>query len=158
VVLVVATVVGLPLVAKKYLRSDRDSLAAAASSRSDPCAAQSAATTEGACAPPRTDAPARPPPRFVDIGTTTCVPCKIMVKVMAELRQKYPATLEVKFVNIKHDEEALDRYGVSVIPTQIFYSHDGRELYRHTGALSTGEVVAKFKELGYDLGAPAGQR
>jgi thioredoxin 1 len=94
-------------------------------------------------------------PTFIDIGTTTCAPCKMMLRVMGELEAQYPGKLRIEFVNIKDDPDALASYGISVIPAQIFKSPDGRELFRHKGFFSTKDVVAKWKELGYDLGAPA---
>jgi len=90
-------------------------------------------------------------PKFLDIGTTTCAPCKAMLGVMSELKQWLPGKLEVQFINIHEDRDAPRRYGISVIPAQIFYSPEGKELYRHTGFISSLEVVAKWKELGYDL-------
>ena len=69
-------------------------------------------------------------PTFIDIGTTTCAPCKAMLKVMGELEARYPGQMKIEFVNIKDDENALARYGVRVIPAQIFKSDDGRELWR----------------------------
>lgn len=90
-------------------------------------------------------------PRFVDLGTTSCAPCKVMLGVMAELEQKYPGEMVIEFVNVGEQREEARRYGVRIIPTQIFYAPDGRELYRHTGVFRADEVVAKWAELGYPM-------
>ena len=96
-------------------------------------------------------------PRFVDLGTTTCAPCRVMLGVMTDLEQKYPGAMIIEFVNV-HEQAALaDRYGVQIIPTQIFYSPDDRELFRHTGVFKTEEVVAKWAELGFPM-APRAER
>jgi len=94
-------------------------------------------------------------PRFVDLGTTTCIPCKVMLGVMAELKLKYPGAFIVDFVNVKERPAEAERYGAQIIPLQIFYSPDGRELYRHTGVLRTEQVIAKWAELGFRFKPPA---
>jgi thioredoxin 1 len=35
-----------------------------------------------------------------------------------------------------------------MIPTQIFFDAEGRELFRHTGFLAKEDILAKWKELG----------
>ena len=92
-------------------------------------------------------------PKFLDLGTTTCAPCKAMLVVMKELETQFPKKLEVQFINVHENPDALNAYGVSVIPAQIFYTSDGRELFRHTGFISSEDAVAKWKELGYDFRA-----
>ena len=88
-------------------------------------------------------------PRFVDLGTTTCAPCKVMLGVMAELEQKYPGAVAIEFINVNQNPDQAQRYGIQVIPSQIFYSPDGRELFRHTGVFRTEEIIAKWAELGF---------
>jgi thioredoxin 1 len=90
-------------------------------------------------------------PRFVDLGTTTCAPCKAMLGVMAELEQKYPGAMTVEFVNVQEQPAAAQRYGIQTIPTQIFFAPDGRELYRHIGVFRTEAVIAKWAELGFAI-------
>jgi thioredoxin 1 len=90
-------------------------------------------------------------PRFVDLGTTTCAPCRVMLGVMEELEQRYPGAMIVEFVNVNSQPEEARRYGIQIIPTQIFYSPDGRELFRHVGVFRAEEVVAKWAELGFPM-------
>ena len=96
-------------------------------------------------------ASARRLPRLVDLGTTSCAPCKAMLGVVAELERSYTGQLAVEFVNVQQDEEAGRKYGVEVIPTQVFLDPDGKELFRHTGFYATEAIVAKWRELGYPL-------
>ncbi len=95
-------------------------------------------------------------PRFVDLGTTTCAPCKVMLGVMEELKQKYPGAFIVDFVNVKENPAEADKYGIQIIPSQIFYAPDGRELFRHTGVFRADEIIAKWAELGYHFKPSAG--
>jgi thioredoxin 1 len=38
-----------------------------------------------------------------------------------------------------------------VIPTQILYGADGKELFRHEGFFAKKDILAKWKELGFEL-------
>ncbi|HMA96049.1 MAG TPA: thioredoxin family protein [Polyangiaceae bacterium] len=107
---------------------------------------------------PATGAPvtAKALPRFVDLGTTTCAPCKAMLGVMAELEQKYPGAMTIEFVNVQEQPLAAQRYGIQTIPTQIFYAPDGRELYRHIGVFRTEAIIAKWAELGFQFKPASG--
>jgi len=95
-------------------------------------------------------------PKFLDLGTTTCAPCKAMLKVMDELRQTYPTALTVEFVNVNEQRDAMARFQTQVIPTQIFFSPDGKELFRHVGVIRADAVASKWAELGFPL-AEAGK-
>lgn len=85
-------------------------------------------------------------PKLVDLGRETCIPCKKMVPVLNELRKDYKGQLEVVFINTEKDPDAVDKYKIQMIPTQIFYDANGKEFYRHQGFYSTENIVAKFKE------------
>jgi thioredoxin 1 len=95
-------------------------------------------------------------PRFVDLGTTTCAPCKVMLGVMAELEQKYPGVMTIEFVNVQEQPDAAQRYGIQTIPSQIFYAPDGRELYRHVGVFRAEAIIAKWAELGFQFKPASG--
>ena len=90
-------------------------------------------------------------PRFVDIGTTTCVPCRVMLDVMAELEAEYADHLKIEFVNMKNDPQAAEKLNVRSIPTQVFFSPEGKELWRHVGVIRAKDVIAKWAELGYKI-------
>lgn len=95
-------------------------------------------------------------PTFIEIGAKSCIPCQMMQKVMDELRTNYPGALEIVFYDLDIDDAPAGEYGISVIPTQVLLSPDGKELFRHEGYYPTDEIVAKWKELGYDLGESTG--
>lgn len=101
--------------------------------------------------PLATTTAAAPLPKLVDLGTTTCAPCKAMLGVLDELEVTYRGQLAVEFVNVATREDLAEKYGVEIIPTQVFLASDGRELYRHTGFLAATAIVEKWRELGYPL-------
>jgi len=91
-------------------------------------------------------------PRLVDLGSTTCIPCKQMAPILEELKTEYEGRLIVEFIDIYADPASAEKHGIMVIPTQIFLDADGKELFRHEGFFAKDEILAKWKELGVDLG------
>ncbi|HNR14597.1 MAG TPA: thioredoxin family protein [Thermodesulfobacteriota bacterium] len=90
-------------------------------------------------------------PRLLDLGATRCIPCKMMAPILEELRNEYQGKLEVIFIDVWENKDAIGQYDVRVIPTQIFFDANGKELFRHAGFYSKEEILGKWKELGVDL-------
>lgn len=87
-------------------------------------------------------------PKLLDLGATKCIPCKAMAPILEELKKEYTGKMTVEFIDVWQNEDAGKRYGVDIIPTQIFYDADGKELFRHTGFFGKDDILAKWKELG----------
>jgi len=96
-------------------------------------------------------------PKLLDLGSKACIPCKMMAPLLEELTKEYAGRLQVEFIDVWMKENAAKakEYGIKAIPTQIFFAADGKELWRHEGFISKEDILAKWKELGYDLGAAA---
>lgn len=90
-------------------------------------------------------------PRLLDLGSDQCIPCKMMVPILEELRTNLAGRVEVQFIDVWENEEAGKKYGIDMIPTQIFYDAQGKELFRHEGFLGKEDILAKWKELGVEL-------
>ena len=100
--------------------------------------------------------PAAGLPRLLDLGSTTCIPCKMMAPILEELKKEYAGRLQVEFVDVMANPDAATPYKISLIPTQIFFDASGKERFRHEGFFSKEDILAKWKELGVDLpAAPA---
>ncbi|MCY2924373.1 MAG: thioredoxin family protein [Planctomycetota bacterium] len=91
-------------------------------------------------------------PRLVDLGSTTCIPCKMMTPILDELRAEYAGRLQVEFVDVKENPAGAKPYDIQLIPTQVFFDASGRERWRHEGFIAKDDILAKWKELGVDLG------
>jgi len=103
-------------------------------------------------APPPASAPASAQiPRLVDVGAGKCIPCKAMAPILDQLRVDYAGRLQVTFVDVWKNPDQAAPYAVHMIPTQIFYAADGRELTRHQGFMSREEILAQWKALGVEL-------
>jgi thioredoxin 1 len=96
-------------------------------------------------------APTQKLPRLVDLGAKSCVPCKMMAPILEELRNEYKGKLQVEIIDVYEDRSAGDRYRIRFIPTQIFFDPSGKELFRHIGFISKEDILAKWKELGFNL-------
>jgi len=91
-------------------------------------------------------------PRLVDLGSTTCIPCKMMAPILEELKKGYVGKLQVEFIDVVNvNPGAGKQYGIKLIPTQIFFDASGKEFFRHEGFISKQDILAKFKEKGIDL-------
>ncbi|WP_242346632.1 thioredoxin family protein [Anaeromyxobacter terrae] len=90
-------------------------------------------------------------PRLVDLGAGRCIPCKAMAPLLEELRAEYAGRLEVQFIDVWKDPDAAKPFGIDMIPTQIFFSADGRELARHVGFMSKEEILAQWRAAGVSL-------
>jgi thioredoxin 1 len=87
-------------------------------------------------------------PRLVDVGAGKCIPCKAMAPILAQLRADFAGRMEVVFVDVWVNPDAGQPYGIRMIPTQIFYGADGRELSRHEGFMSREEILARWQSHG----------
>jgi len=97
-------------------------------------------------------APAERTPKLLDLGSTSCIPCKQMAPILEGLKTEYAGRLEVEFTDIYADPAAAERYDIRVIPTQVFISAEGKELFRHEGFFGKEDILAKWQELGVSLG------
>lgn len=94
------------------------------------------------------EARAKALPRMVDLGKTWCVPCKKMVAVLQEAEVRYKGKATIEFIDLDEHPEAAQAYRIQMIPTQIFYTPDGKEFERHVGFLPFEDVEEIFTKMG----------
>jgi len=87
---------------------------------------------------------------FVEIGSVKCIPCKKMQPIMKEIEQEYAGKVKVVFYDVWTDEGKPygKKYGIRVIPTQVFLDKDGKEYFRHEGYFPKDELVKVLKQKG----------
>ena len=90
-------------------------------------------------------------PKMLEIGSDTCKPCKMMMPIIDKLTAELDGKLNVEFINVRTNPDAAGPYNVSLIPTQVFLSPEGKELFRHTGFFPMEDILKKWKEFGYDF-------
>jgi thioredoxin 1 len=90
-------------------------------------------------------------PVLLDLGSHSCIPCKMMMPILDELKKEYTGIFKVEFIDIKDNPVAGDKYNLEAIPTQIFIDASGKELFRHVGFFPKEEILKKWRELGVGL-------
>lgn len=95
-----------------------------------------------------------PLPRLLDLGADKCMPCKMMAPILEEMKTTYAGQLQVDFIDVWKNPRAAQEYGIRVIPTQIFFGPDGKELGRHEGFMSREAILAQWRKFGITLKDP----
>jgi thioredoxin 1 len=75
----------------------------------------------------------------------------MMEPVLEDLKTEYAGRMQVEFIDVWKNREQAAQYGVQLIPTQIFYDAAGKELFRRSGFIGKDDILAKWRELGYDF-------
>ncbi|MDF7807483.1 thioredoxin family protein [Pontiellaceae bacterium B12219] len=93
----------------------------------------------------------KPLPKLLDLGAGKCIPCKMMAPILDEMTETFTGQFDVEFIDVWENEGVGQTYGIRMIPTQIFYDAEGKELFRHEGFYAREDMLAKWKELGYEF-------
>ena len=82
---------------------------------------------------------------IADFYSDSCIPCKRMSPVIAELEEELT---DVKFgkLNINFDSETAEKYGVSSVPTLIFF-RSGEEVLRLQGAQKKSQLLEAINNI-----------
>lgn len=85
---------------------------------------------------------------MLELGSVGCIPCERMKPVMQKLRETYKGKLEVIFIDVRVDNKSGRRFGVYMIPTQVFLDKSGKEFHRHVGFYAFEEIPPVLKKAG----------
>jgi len=85
---------------------------------------------------------------MLELGSVGCIPCEQMKPVMAKLSDTYKGKLDVIFVDVKKDHDTARRFGVYMIPVQVYLDRNGKEFHRHVGFYPYEEIVPMLKKAG----------
>ena len=79
---------------------------------------------------------------FIELGSVNCIPCKKMQPIMKSLEKKYGEQLKVIFYDVwkKEHKDKSEKYGIKLIPTQIFQDENGKEIHRHEGYYPEADI------------------
>lgn len=85
---------------------------------------------------------------MVDLGATSCIPCKMMAPIVEELAAEYRGKAAIIFIDVWQNPDEAKKFKVSMIPTQIFFDRTGNEIYRHSGFLDKKTIMAQLAQMG----------
>ena len=87
---------------------------------------------------------------FVELGSVNCIPCKMMQPVMKAVEEAYKEKVKVIFYDVwtEAGKPFGAKYGINVIPTQVFLDKDGKEFFRHEGYFPREDIEALLEKQG----------
>ena len=92
---------------------------------------------------------------LVDLGSPQCLPCRLMMPVIEEVKEQYQGKAAVVYLDVWENPGLASHYGIRAIPTQVFYDEKGREVFRHEGFLSKEQIQMVLSKMGVATPPPA---
>ncbi len=83
---------------------------------------------------------------IVDFFAEWCGPCQMLSPILVEIEKEYSEKLEIYKVNVDESQECAMRYGVTAMPTLLFFKN-GEEVERQVGYLEKDELEKIVQEL-----------
>jgi thiol-disulfide isomerase/thioredoxin len=90
-------------------------------------------------------------PVLLELSGEGCPACGTMLPILDEVNKNYAGQFTIAYHDVWKDPAVGQKYGISAIPTQIFFDKDGNELFRHEGILAKEDILSKWKELGLEI-------
>ncbi len=85
-------------------------------------------------------------PVVVDFWATWCPPCRALSPVVDRVAERYAGQVKVVKVDIDHNPEIADRYGVQTIPNLTFFK-GGQVVDQSIGYVGENILVQKVEEV-----------
>ena len=89
-----------------------------------------------------------PLPKLLDFGRGICIPCKKMAPILQELSEEYKDRVIIKIIEIDQEKELTRINRIRLIPTQIFFDSNNKEIFRHEGFMYKEEIKKVFEKMG----------
>ena len=93
----------------------------------------------------------KPKVTFVELGSVNCIPCKMMQPVMKAIQEEFGSQVKVVFHDVWKDAEPGRKYGIKLIPTQVFLDETGAEFFRHEGFFPKEDIEKLLIEKGLKI-------
>jgi thioredoxin 1 len=87
-------------------------------------------------------------PTIIDLGARYCHQCKKMAPILETLSNAYRGKASVLFIDVNEDQAAALKFRIQMIPTQIFFNAQGKEVKRHIGFMEKGDILKELKAAG----------
>jgi thioredoxin 1 len=87
-------------------------------------------------------------PTVADFGARTCIPCKKMAPILAELARESQGKANVLFTDVHEGKNLAANYRIQMIPTQIFFDAKGKEVKRHIGFMDKADILKELQAAG----------
>lgn len=87
-------------------------------------------------------------PAVIDLGARSCIPCKKMAPILESLSAEYRNKASVLFIDVHENPDLAGKFRIQMIPTQIFYNAQGKEVKRHIGFMDRPAILQELKTAG----------
>ena len=82
---------------------------------------------------------------IIDFYAVWCPPCRILAKNLEDFDVVKPDSVEIFKVNIDEQMALATKYGVSMLPTLVYFKN-GKRVKEQVGVLSSDELLQSTKE------------
>ena len=83
-------------------------------------------------------------PAAVEFGPNACASCREMKPILEALQREHGERISVLNIDIIKTRGYISRYRIQLMPTQVFFDAQGREMGRNMGKISAGEILAQL--------------
>ena len=83
-------------------------------------------------------------PAVVEFGGNACASCREMQSVLEALQREHGERISVLNIDILKTRGYIARYKIQLMPTQVFFDAQGREIGRNMGKVSASEILARL--------------
>lgn len=87
-------------------------------------------------------------PTMVEFGAGSCVACLKMKPIITELQNEYKDRANVLLIDVNEHRDLTPKYKIMLIPTQVFFDQDGKEIYRHVGFFPKDSIMIFLRQAG----------
>lgn len=84
----------------------------------------------------------------VEFGGPTCVPCRKMQPILADLQKQFGARAQIRNFYVTQYAKEARPYRIVAMPTQVVFDPGGREVARHIGSWDKAEFLAALAKAG----------
>lgn len=83
-------------------------------------------------------------PTVVEFGSDSCASCRQMKIVMDAVARRTQGRAHVLIMDVVKDGSLPQPFRISMIPTQVFFDAQGKEVWRHMGPLTEAQVMERI--------------
>ena len=83
-------------------------------------------------------------PTVIEFGASACASCRDMKVVLEALRNSHGSQIGIAEIDLIKQREAIPHYRIQVMPTQVFFDAQGREVSRHFGVIDAAGILARL--------------
>jgi thioredoxin 1 len=84
-------------------------------------------------------------PTVVEFGANACASCREMKPILDALQRDHGERISVLNIDILKSRGYTTRYRIQLMPTQVYFDAQGREIGRTMGKVSAGEILARLR-------------